>query len=124
MKLKRKKIEVKEYWSPDIYNPWIWEPTDNNVFYLLEMSIGISDENSADIYSVIIATPEGIYSLKDKKNMLNQEYKLILIDEYSWKEVISIIESIVSGIDLNLINNDYISQELCKHFYWEYDSMR
>ncbi|ENY9361168.1 Imm8 family immunity protein [Salmonella enterica] len=122
MKLKQRKLEIKHYWSPDIYDPWTWESIDNNVFYFLEMNIGMSDEDSSDIYSVVVATTEGVSSLKDKKNMLNKQYKIILVDEYSWKRVVSILNSIVSSIEIK--NDIYIAQELCKHFYWEYDSMK
>ncbi|WP_431615306.1 Imm8 family immunity protein [Enterobacter chengduensis] len=122
MKLKQRKLEIKHYWSPDIYNPWTWKPIDNNVFYFLEMNIGMSDEDSSDIYSVVVATTEGVSSLKDKKNMLNKQYKMILVDEYSWKRVVSILNSIVSSIEIK--NDIYISQKLCKNFYWEYDSMK
>lgn len=122
MKLKEKKLEIKHYWSPDIYDPWTWEPVDNNVFYLLEMNIGMSGEDASDIYSVVVATTEGVFSLKDKSNMLNRQYKLILVDEYSWERVRSILNCIISNIEM--ISNVYISQELCKHFYWEYDSMK
>lgn len=45
MKIAQRKFEVKDYWSPDIYNPWAWSPEDNSVFYLLEMTIGIKGEN-------------------------------------------------------------------------------
>ena len=122
MKLKQRKLEIKHYWSPDIYDPWTWESIDNNVFYFLEMNIGMSDEDSSDLYSVAVATIEGVSSLKDKKSMLNKQFKIILIDEYSWKRVVSILNSIVSSIEIK--NNIYISQELCKYFYWEYDSMK
>ncbi|WP_312948287.1 Imm8 family immunity protein [Superficieibacter sp.] len=122
MKIKQRKLEIKNYWSPDIYDPWTWEPIDNNVFYLLEMNIGMSDEDASDIYSVVVATTEGVSCLKNKKKLLNRQYKLILVDEYSWKGVVSILNSIVSNIEI--INNIYISQDLCRYFYWEYDSMK
>lgn len=122
MKLKQRKLEIKRYWSPDIYDPWTWTPVDNNVFYLLEMNIGMSDEDASDIYSVVVATIEGVSSLKDKKSMLNRPYKLILVDEYSWKRVISILNSIISNIEIK--SDIYMSQDLCRYFHWEYDSMQ
>ncbi|MER3242421.1 Imm8 family immunity protein [Salmonella enterica subsp. enterica serovar Typhimurium] len=121
MKLKGKNLEIKHYWSPDIYDPWTWEPIDNNVFYLLEMNIGMSGEDASDIYSVIVATTEGVSALKDKNNMLNKQYKLILVGEYSWERVMSILNSIVLNIEIK--SDIYLSQELCRYFYWEYDSM-
>lgn len=83
MKIKQRKLEIKNYWSPDIYDAWTWEPIDNNVFYLLEMNIGMSDEDASDIYSVVVATTEGVSCLKNRKKLLNRQYKLTLVDEYS-----------------------------------------
>jgi len=110
MKLKQRKLEIKHYWSPDIYDPWTWESVDNNIFYFLEMNIGMSDEDSSDLYSVVVATIEGASSLKDKKNMLNKQYKIILVDEYSWERVVSILNSIVSSIEIE--NDIYITKAM------------
>lgn len=122
MKLKKRKLEIKHYWSPDIHNPWCWEPIDNNVFYLLEMNIGMTDDNASDIYSVMIATVDGIYSLKNKKHIVNKFYKLILVDEYSWGNIVSILNSMISNIDVK--REDSISAGLRNCFYWEYESMK
>lgn len=122
MKSKRRQLEVKHYSSPDIYDLWNWEPVNNEVYYLLEMDIGITNEVSSDVYSIIILTPEGIASLREKPGSLNKEFKTIIIDDYTWLNVMKIINSILENIEV--INNPYFSDDLTKHFYWEYDGMR
>jgi len=80
-----KKLEVKYFWSPDIDNLWAWEPEKNEVFYLLQMSIGFTGEDAADDCSIIIATPEGILN-EFKKISSDEIYKIIVQKEYSWKK--------------------------------------
>jgi hypothetical protein len=121
-KTKKHGLEVKRYWSPDIFNPWGWQPENNEVFYLLEMDIGIIHDDSSSAYSVMIATPEGISSKKDINEIFNKAYKMILLDEYSWEKVIGIINSILSKIDTS--NQFRIQDELNRYFYWEYQSMK
>ncbi|WEE80222.1 hypothetical protein LZ683_13135 [Comamonas testosteroni] len=85
MKNQKKKFEVKHYWSPDIYDPWGWEAESNSVFYLLEMNIGLTNDDKFDVYSIIIATPEGIFNLKE-----NQIKNLNYIRCYYWKHMTGI----------------------------------
>jgi len=124
MKSKARGLEVKHYWSPDIHNPWAWAPENNVVFYLLEMNIGKSSGDAADIYSVIVATPEGILSLRGERGAatLDRSYKILLLDEYSWEKVVHMVNSIVATVDAS--NEIRISEGLRGYFYWEYQSMK
>jgi hypothetical protein len=121
MKQKHKQLIIKSYYCSDIDNLYAWHPDDNKVFYFLDMSIGLSTEDAADTYTVAIATPEGISSLRNKDIISDQIYKIILMNEYSWEKVVSTIESIVSKID---VTYDFDAQnKLRYYFYWEYESM-
>jgi hypothetical protein len=122
MKKSRKQLVVKSYYCADIDNLYAWNPDRNRVFYHLDMNIGLSAEDAADTYSVTIATPEGISSLSDKDITSDQIYKIILMAEYSWEKVISIIESIVSKIDVTYEFD--VQDKLRSYFHWEYESMR
>jgi len=112
-----KKLEVKYFWSPDIDNLWAWEPEKNEVFYLLQMNIGFTGEDAADDYSIIIATPEGILN-EFKKRSSDEIYKIIVQKEYSWKNVISHINYLISTIDS--WNQYEINSLLQGYFHWEY----
>jgi len=114
-KTKNNQLEAKCYWSPDIGNPWDWTPEQNEVFYLLEINIGDIYGDAANIYSIIVATPEGILSMKEK-NPLNGVYKILLLNDYSWERVVHIINSIVSKI--------YAREELNKYLDLKYQSMK
>jgi hypothetical protein len=121
-KKKSNGLEVKYYWSPDIGNPWEWMPHDNEVLYLLEMSIGIVDATAADIYSVTVATPEGISRLDADSRYFSEISKILLIKQYSWMGVTQIIDSVLSGVDAS--SQLRIQEDLGKYFHWEYQSMK
>jgi hypothetical protein len=121
MKIKQQKFEVKYYWSPDIYDPWRWKPNDDSVFYLLEMNIGITGENESDIYSIIIATPEGIINLNKERIKLPKLYKILLLNQYDWDEVRSVIDEKLAHIKPSDGQQAY--DKLASIFYWEYECM-
>ena len=122
MKIAQQKFEVKDYWSPDIYNPWAWSPEDNSVFYLLEMTIGIKGENKGDIYSVIIATPEGILKLNKERNKKTNLYKMLLIYQYDWNQIRNAIDEKLAHINPN--EGQQAFDKLANMFYWEYEGMK
>jgi len=115
-----KKFEVKSFWSPDIrnYNPWAWEPDDNEVFYLLEMKIGFAGEEASDVYSIIVATPEGILEKFSKRKHFDETYKIIIQKEYSWKNIVSHINYLISTIDTLYEYEAYSC--LRDYFHWEH----
>jgi len=113
----KKNLEVKRYWSPDIENIWAWTPEENEVFYLLQMDIGLAEEAASDNYSIVIATPEGILANFSKKTS-DEIYKIIIQKEYSWKMVMSHIRHLISTIDT--WNKYEISDSLRDYFHWEY----
>ena len=121
MTCKNERLEVKSYWSPDIESLWGWEPEDNSVFYLLEMNIGIKGEAASDVYSVIVATPEGISRLRERggRSVFSGIHKVLLLDFYRWEDVRKLIEGKLSGIK----NVDALSSanELMVFFNWEYE---
>ena len=121
MKSQPARLEVKNYWSPDIYNPWGWEPEDNSVFYLLEMNIGLGNRDESDIYSIIVCTPEGM--LNHKNNKQNPTfYKILLLDEYRWDTVRTTIEEKLASIDA--LDSFKSSNQLADVFNWEYAGMK
>lgn len=122
MKIAQQKFEVKDYWSPDIYNPWAWNPENNSVFYLLEMTIGITGENKGDIYSVIVATPEGILDLNKAIIKKAELYKILLIYKYDWNQIRNIIDEKLASIHPNEGLQAY--DKLANMFYWEYEGMK
>ncbi|UXN03190.1 immunity 8 family protein [Bartonella sp. HY406] len=119
-KLISKQIEIKGFHCSDIDNLEKWKPLDNCVFYSLDMYIGYRGEDGCDIYSVMIATREGIAQLKH--NHLDHPYKIILIEKYSWQKVKDIIQNILDNAK-QIISQIDAQLYLCQYFSWEYEGM-
>lgn len=119
-KLISKQLEIKGFHCSDIESLEKWKPPDNCVFYSLDMNIGYRGEDGCDIYSVMIATREGIAQLK--RYHLNCPYKIILIEKYSWQQVKDIIQNILDNAK-QIINQMDAQLYLCRSFSWEYEGM-
>ena len=96
-----------EEWIPD-------DPCD--VEFWCNIAIGISGEEGSDSFSVHIATSKAVSRIADKKY-------LVIIPYYeNWTNVLAILQSIVDTC--KDINWQGMSEQLSKHFLWEYASMR
>ncbi len=115
------KLQVKYYHSPDIDHIEQWMPDNDNVYYHLEMAIGLQDEQAADLYWVIIATPAGIAEARQRHGSIRSatRTRMILLDHYTWKEVVARIESILDSI--MILDRQGSLEELLHHFNWEYE---
>lgn len=122
MKLKSRKLQIKNYSSSDVDNLWAWEPETNAVFYCLEMDIGWEDEEAADIYSVIVATPNGVLDVGKNSLVFGEIHRILLLDLYSWRAVRTSIEAKVSAIDTYDESEAVLMLE--RYFYWEYECMK
>lgn len=115
------KLQVKYYHSPDIDHIEQWMPDNDNVYYHLEMAIGLQDEQRADLYWVIIATPAGIAAARQRHGSIRSATRthMILLDHYTWKEVVARIESVLDSI--MILDRQDSLEELLHHFNWEYE---
>ncbi len=115
------KLQVQHYHSPDIAHIEQWVPDNDNVYYHLEMAIGLQDEQRADLYFVLIATPAGIAEARQKHGSLHSttRIRMIVLDHYAWEEVVARIESVLDSI-IVLDRQDSLDT-LLHHFNWEYE---
>ncbi|WPP41197.1 Imm8 family immunity protein [Paenibacillus hunanensis] len=115
------KLQVKYYHSPDIDHIEQWMPDNDNVYYHLEMAIGLQDEQRADLYFVIIATPAGLAEARQRHSSLKSatHTRMIVLDHYAWKDVVARIESVLDSI--TILDRQDSLDELLHHFNWEYE---
>ncbi len=115
------KLQVKYYHSPDINHIEQWMPDNDNVYYHLEMAIGLQDEQAADLYWVIIATPAGIAEARQRHDSLKSatRTRIIVLDHYAWEKVVARIESVLDSI--MILDRQDSLEELLHHFNWEYE---
>jgi len=111
-------LELKDVFAPDVHKIRTWKPNDPfDVFFLLELSIGTTIGEGADLFSVFVATPQG---LSRKKNMSIK--KIVVLQEYSWEslyqKLLDIIESSAEDSWEGSVEN------LQKYFDWEYQGYK
>jgi len=114
------KLEIKDFYSPDIDKVWEWEPKDNqNVNFLLEINIGVVDEDSSDIFQVIIATPKGLNANINGSESLLIDRACLVFSEYSWENVINKVSEIL--VLCSADNWKESTTKLQRYFHWEYE---
>lgn len=115
------RLEVKQYYSPDITSIQQWIPADDAVYYHLEMEIGLQDEDRADRYFVIIANSAGIGEARQRQgSSIPTAARILVLDPYSWKQTITRIESILESIQV--YDRQDPLDELLHYFNWEYEN--
>ncbi|MFD1884751.1 Imm8 family immunity protein [Paenibacillus wenxiniae] len=115
------KLQVQHYHSPDIDHIEQWVPNNDNVYYHLEMAIGLQDEQRADLYFVIIATPAGLAEARQRRSSFQSVIhdRIIVLDDYAWEHVVARIESILDSVMIH--DRQDSLDELLHHFSWEYE---
>ncbi|WP_444912473.1 Imm8 family immunity protein [Microbulbifer sp. PAAF003] len=94
-----------------------WVPDDpSDVEFWCNIAIGLSGENGADNFQVHIATNKALSRIEDKKYM-------VVVPYYeSWVQVLDVLHSIVA--ECEDIGWSGMSEQLAKHFHWEYEGVR
>lgn len=113
-------LEIKDIVSSDVTNVWEWHPKNlEEIYFVLEMEIGYKNRDSADVFQVVVATPEAIRSRQKHlpSYIPGREYFIVL--SYSWenleKELTKIVESCSCEIWEECV------KKLTKYFLWEYE---
>jgi len=110
-------LEVKDFYSPDIEDIWLWEPGENEqVCFLLELSIGDAFSDASDIFQVVVATPEG---LKKRSGFVLADRATMVIREFDWDRLMQFINTVLSNCAEESWSKAVV--KLQKYFEWEYD---
>jgi hypothetical protein len=109
-------LEIKSWSSPDVdFESWM--PEDTNVYFLLEIEIGVRGGSPRDIFQLIVATPEGLRA-RARGPVISERGALIL-SEYSGAIVRRSIQSIVE----RCASETWVESvtKLERYFEWEYE---
>src|SRR5262245_19332185 len=87
---------IKGYYSSDVENLSTWAPASlEDVYYPLELSIGATGDKRADVFQVVVATPEAIRCrLSSAKKCLTGRH-ILLVAEHNWPSIAKYCESLV-----------------------------
>jgi hypothetical protein len=111
---------VKGYFSSDVENLATWNPTSpQDVYYPLELSIGTEGEDRADIFQVVVATPEAIRSRLMAKAKCVVGRHILLVAEQDWPSIKRFCESIVEKCADDTWPK--VCSRLARSFRWEFE---
>ena len=114
---RKPKLEVKTWSSPDVeLESWVPD-APNEVYFLLELEIGVVGEERRDIFQVVVATPEGLRA-RARANVIAERGTLV-VSEYSWRDLRRSIQSIVERCESPTWSESAL--KLQRYFEWEYE---
>jgi len=112
-------IEVKNFHSPDVPDLPSWSPAPEDARCGIEMTIGEVNDERADIFSVLVATPESLHhKLPLDENVLRTR-AVILLRKYSWTAFEAVIAEILEKCASPTWNETVL--KLQRYFRWEYE---
>lgn len=110
-------LKVYSWHSPDVAIE-SWEPESlDAVRFLLEVEIGEDGAEGKDLFDLIVATPEGLRRRASKLGIA--ERATLVVSEYSWAEVKSLVEEIVRRCESPTWAESVL--KLQRYFRWEYE---
>jgi hypothetical protein len=110
-------LEVKRLSSPDVEVDR-WEPkAKDDVYFVLELEIGIVGDRRADLFHVIVATPEGLRRFATTE-VISERSTLVLAD-FSWPLTHKTIKNIVQRCESPGWAESLV--KLQRYFHWEYE---
>lgn len=111
---------IKGYYSSDVKNLSTWLPASlEEVYYPLELSIGTRGDHRADIFQVVVATPEAIRSRLSSKTRCLVGRHILLVVEHDWPSISKYCESIVEKCSDDTWEK--VASRLARFFHWEFE---
>ncbi len=111
---------IKSYHSPDIDDLKNWVPGDDEpVLLLLQLEIGTADEDGADIFELLVGSPQGLQTLAKSDTNIVSDRGLLVIKSFIWPDIAAHLSSIVASCGGD--NWITVSQNLQRYFHWEYE---
>lgn len=109
--------------SPIVDEIGRWTPDhDGDVYLFAELDIGPEDDDTSDIFRVLICTPEGLRSNWGSSSVVIADRALLVVEKFSWPDVKAHLESIVA----KCVGYSWeeCTQKLQRHFVWEYEDYK
>lgn len=115
-------LEIRSIGSPDV-EFYSWEPTTNaDIFFLVEMEIGEAGVEGADLFQVIVATPEALRAKSKVGAIVIRERSTLVVSNYAWREINKSLEDIVRKCESETWAIS--TSNLQRYFSWEYEDYK
>ena len=89
---------------------------------MVEMEIGQEGVDGADLFQVVIATPEGLRATAKTGNTTIRERSTIVISFYDWHRIRESLETIIRSCESETWVNSTL--QLQRYFKWEYENFQ
>ena len=112
-------LEIRSMSSPDV-EFYSWEPTTNaDIFFLVEMEIGQVGVDGADLFQIVIATPEALRARARMGTNTIRERSTLVVSNYDWLNIQQAIAAIVRKCE----SETWVAStlRLQRYFKWEYE---
>jgi hypothetical protein len=111
------KAQIKGIDCSDLPDFRTWIPSSPGEVYLpLTLSIGMEDSMASDLFSIVVATSQGMQGKPKRGNQ-----KMLVVRSYAWPEVEITLKSWVEGA--TGLSWSQVVDELRKNFDWEFEGM-
>lgn len=111
--------EIKDYFSSDIVDLATWKPASlESLHFGLELSIGSPGGDAADLFQIVIASPEALRRQLGTIRIVSGRHHLI-VSSYDWPEIQRYLEELVSKCAAPTWPE--AAAKLSRHFDWEYE---
>jgi hypothetical protein len=111
------RLRIKSIHSPDVEID-AWRPESlEDVYFPLELEIGLAEKESASLFQIMVATPEGLR--RNAKETIISERGMLVLSEFSWKIVHDALDRIIASSAGDSWQETVL--RLQRYFFWEYE---
>jgi hypothetical protein len=112
-------LELRSLSSSDV-EVGVWQPgEDGRVCFPLELEVGERGVKGADLFQVVIATPEGLRRLPASASCVLSDRALIVFDRFDWGLVRKELNDILIACAASTWSESVL--RLQRYFSWEYE---
>jgi hypothetical protein len=86
---------------------------------LLEVEIGEQGDDRADLFQVVVGTPEGLRNLQPSSCKVLTDRATLILSEFTWPDLHKALREIVIRCTSNNWNESVL--RLQRYFRWEYE---
>ncbi len=111
--------ELKDCYSTDRDEIWKWNPQTNaDIKVDLSLDIGSIGEKGADLFQVVIISPEAM-TLRWENDQCYWGRHYIIVKEWNWNRIYKFINDKV--VSCSAPTWEEVAGKLSRHFAWEYE---
>jgi Immunity protein 8 len=115
-------LEIRSMTSPDV-RPYAWSPeARNDVYFVIELEIGRRGDPRADLFQVLVATPEGLRARGTGDDVIVDRNALVLSEFVSWPRLRDCLQRIVDSCAREEWRESVA--RLQRYFQWEYEDYK